>query len=309
MSNKKKVAVVLSTYNPNPIFLEEQIVSLINQTYPVDIYIRDDGSKRKESLLYLKGLEQKYNRVKIEFSFNKGVFNSFFDVINYVYNLGDYDYISLADQDDIATENKISIAVSNLDGWDYIPCLFFSRMTYVNNHLTSLGLSQINPNVLGFRNAIVESSINGNLMVLNKKALELVVNKKPENFYMHDWWIYMCVSAFGKILYSPESTLLYRQHESNVIGADESFFSIMKRRINRFSKFNEKTYPIIAQAMEFLSLFNSELTEENKKLLCSLIKSKKTLMNRVMYSIRGDVVRMKKIDNILLRALFICNKY
>lgn len=309
MGNKKKVAVVLSTYNPNPIFLEEQIMSLINQTYPVDIYIRDDGSKRKESLLYLKEIGQKFNRVKIEFSFNKGVFDSFFDLLNDVYNLGYYDYISLADQDDIATENKISIAVSNLNDWDYIPCLFFSRMTYVNNHLTPLGLSLINPNVLGFRNAIVESSINGNLMVLNKKALELVVRKKPENFYMHDWWIYMCVSAFGKILYSPESTLLYRQHELNVIGADESFFSIMKTRIKRFSRFSEKTYPIITQATEFLSIFKSELTEENRNLLCSLIKSKMSLKNRVMYSIRGDVVRMKKIDNLLLRALFICNKY
>lgn len=309
MSNQKKVAVVLSTYNPIPSFLEEQIASLINQTYPVDIYIRDDGSKEKDSLLYLKELEKKYSNVKIEFSFNEGVFNSFFDIISYVHRLGYYDYISLSDQDDIATKNKISIAISNLNGWEHIPCLFFSRMTYVDHYLKPLGISQINPNVIGFRNAIVESSINGNLMVLNKKALELVICKKPQNFYMHDWWIYMCVSAFGKILYSPESTLLYRQHESNVIGGDEYFLSIMKKRIRRFSKFNEKTYPIIAQATEFLNMFKSELTEENRDLLQSLINSKKSLMNRIMYSMRKDVVRMKKFDNVLLRVLLICNKY
>ncbi|MDR9769430.1 hypothetical protein [Acetomicrobium sp.] len=35
---------------------------------------------------------------------------------------------------------------------------------------------------------------------------------------MHDWWIYLVISAFGKVIYDPVPKILYRQHSSNVIG-------------------------------------------------------------------------------------------
>ena len=47
---KKTVAVVLSTYNPNLLFLKAQIDSLLDQDLGADsfdVIIRDDGSKDK----------------------------------------------------------------------------------------------------------------------------------------------------------------------------------------------------------------------------------------------------------------------
>lgn len=51
----KLVAICMSTYNGEK-YLEEQLESLINQTYPyIEIYVRDDGSSDKT-----KEILQKY---------------------------------------------------------------------------------------------------------------------------------------------------------------------------------------------------------------------------------------------------------
>ena len=52
MKNKDSVAILMSTYNGEQ-FLDEQIKSIINQTYQDwHLYIRDDGSSDNTCLLY-----------------------------------------------------------------------------------------------------------------------------------------------------------------------------------------------------------------------------------------------------------------
>jgi hypothetical protein len=36
---------------------------------------------------------------------------------------------------------------------------------------------------------------------------------------MHDWWLALCAAAVGRLLYLPESTVLYRQHGRNAQGS------------------------------------------------------------------------------------------
>jgi hypothetical protein len=36
---------------------------------------------------------------------------------------------------------------------------------------------------------------------------------------MHDWWLALVASAFGRIGWLPQATVLYRQHSANVLGA------------------------------------------------------------------------------------------
>ena len=123
--------------------------------------------------------------------------------------------MSFSDQDDVALRNKLSLAIKCLEKENQTkPLLFFSQMTYVNENLEKEGEPIINEKALGFANALFEGSVNGNLMVMNRKAIELFLSRKPKTFTMHDRWAYRCVSAFGKIVYSPISTLLYRQHSA-----------------------------------------------------------------------------------------------
>lgn len=63
----KKVAVLLATYNGEK-FLEEQINSLINQTYTnFDIIIRDDGS-RDQTLKIIEKYEKKTSKKNYQYN-------------------------------------------------------------------------------------------------------------------------------------------------------------------------------------------------------------------------------------------------
>ena len=43
----------------------------------------------------------------------------------------------------------------------------------------------------------------------------------PKEAIMHDWWIALVTAAFGKIKRISKTTVLYRQHDKNKIGAKQ----------------------------------------------------------------------------------------
>ena len=81
---------------------------------------------------------------------------------------------------------------------------------------------------------------------------------------MHDWWLALTATAFGKLIFIDEPLVNYRQHGSNTIGAKE------------FSKFNgspdrlweklfaqkriEHLIQVSEQAFEFRGRFGNSLS-------------------------------------------------
>ena len=57
---------------------------------------------------------------------------------------------------------------------------------------------------------------------------------------MHDWWLGLIASAFGKIAYIDEGLILYRQHGGNDVGAQIFNFSYLLKRFNFKSIQNAK---------------------------------------------------------------------
>ena len=70
---------------------------------------------------------------------------------------------------------------------------------------------------------------------MNKMSKILISNSLLSNNYVsHDWWCYQFITASGgKIIYSNDKTLKYRQHEDNVIGMNNQ----LSKKIIRFKKF------------------------------------------------------------------------
>ncbi len=58
------------------------------------------------------------------------------------------------------------------------------------------------------------------------KAVELPI---PIEAVMHDWWMAINVAKHGQIAYIPQQLVLYRQHSTNVLGAETaSTWSLLK---------------------------------------------------------------------------------
>ncbi|WMT40582.1 hypothetical protein RE628_26085 [Paenibacillus sp. D2_2] len=103
-----------------------------------------------------------------------------------------------------------------------IPLLYCSSTQMVNAALESLSIWPLQPKKeLSIYNATVENVVVGCTTILNQVALELIVTHLPDRtdyVIMHDWWAYLSVSSFGKVIFDPEPGILYRQHGNNALG-------------------------------------------------------------------------------------------
>lgn len=301
-----RVKVLLSTYNGAP-FLRELLDSLLIQSYEnVFIDVRDDGSIDDTGCI-LDGYASKHPTIRTVGGDNLGVIGSYFTLLREAGD--DFDFYSFCDQDDVWLSNKVRDAVARLSSEDSDrPLLYCSRVEFADEALTRLGFSPI-PRRIGFGNALVENIAIGCTVVLNRKARELILSREPGRMIMHDWWFYLIVSAFGKVIYDERPNVRYRQHGGNVIGGTPNMAVNLFRRLKVFMQAGKELFMVSDQASEFEKRYGPLLNRDSKVMLSSFIGSKKGLLSRFRYSLAMDVWRQSAIDTCMLRVLILLGWY
>jgi glycosyltransferase involved in cell wall biosynthesis len=295
-----RVQVLMSTYNGQK-YLEEQVDSLLNQDWPgLEIIIRDDGST-DETLSLLKKYASLKN-VQIFNGKNLGVVRSFFALLEA--SSPDAEYIAFCDQDDVWEKDKVSRAIGIIKKYVDTPAMYCSRVTLVDENLKMLGFSQIPRREPAFGNALVENIATGCTIIINNAARQVILTKLPSAILIHDWWIYLVVSAFGKVIYDEEPRILYRQHSSNMIGERSGLLAKWVKRIVRFLKQGRIPF-VTVQAEEFHRIFGDYLPAGKKLILDRFINERSTFMGRLRYALRGETYRQSKLDDLIYRILII----
>jgi hypothetical protein len=175
-------------------------------------------------------------------------------------------------------------------------------MRIVDPELRPLGLSAVPRHGPCFENALVENIAAGCTTVLNRAARALLVSEIPRTAVAHDWWGYLVVAAFGRVLYDAEARVLYRQHWANAVGAGTSRSARWARRIRPFLK-NRRELPMLSQALEFRDLFGARLDASTARLLARFADRRRSRLASLGYALRPDVFRQGRLDNLILRAL------
>jgi len=299
-----KVQVLLSTYNGQK-YLKELMDSVLNQDYSeLDLLVRDDGST-DETLCIL----EKYSSLKnlqIVHGHNIGIVKSFFTLLES--SSPDAEYIAFCDQDDIWKEDKVSRAIGILEKHsNNTPAMYCSWVTLADENLKILGFSQMPRREPDFGNALVQNVATGCTIIINDAARRLFLKKLPSSAVMHDWWIYMVVSAFGKVIYDTESKILYRQHSANVIGEKSGMLARWTKRIKRFLKHGRIPF-VTLQAKEFNKIYGESLPLDKKIILDRFINERSTFLGRLRYAFTGETYRQTKIDDVIFRVLIILNR-
>jgi glycosyltransferase involved in cell wall biosynthesis len=207
-----KVTVCLATYNGGD-FLHEQIESLISQkNIEVRIIAGDDGSED--------------NTVEIlEKYFKSGLISKilYFDRIGSTKNFASLlqecsnsDYVAFADQDDIWDEEKLSFLTSEFSGVE--PQLVFCGRVVLNAHSDFSAMLPTSGMRIGFQNALIESSVPGNTIVLNSHAVDLINDSLISQVKYFDAYIYLLISALGRVVYVEKPLVHYRIHSKNQVG-------------------------------------------------------------------------------------------
>jgi glycosyltransferase involved in cell wall biosynthesis len=219
------IEVVLPTYN-GVLYLETQIASIYNQTLrPERVLLRDDGSSDGTQSLICQ-LQQRYGAwlQVLPVDGNLGCVAN----VNRLLQATKAPYVALADQDDFWFPQKLEQSFKRLQQMEEqygseTPLLVHSDLELVDKDGTPLGYSYIERQHLDpLRTASIDLAltnvVTGCTVLLNRALLEKAL-PIPFQAVMHDWWLALVASAFGRIELLAHATVQYRQHGVNLIGA------------------------------------------------------------------------------------------
>lgn len=240
--NSRPVAILLSTYNSAK-YLSEQLDSLISQSYTDwTLYVRDDGST-DSTLDILSSYTQRCNRIVIyeDHLSNLGAAKSFMTLLSEV----ESDYYMFCDHDDIWLPNKIMVEMGYIVELarvhPSVPLLIGTDLNVVDCECRMISSSlfqyakvPIDRILANRRYLFVVNPFVGCTLLFNSAAKK-VSFPLDDDIVMHDWWIALKVNESGFCDIIERSTLLYRQHLSNVIGTQPvvNSFGYWIRKISR----------------------------------------------------------------------------
>ena len=271
------VEILLATYNGER-FLREQIDSILAQDYKnLTILARDDGSSDRTLAIldeYAQRFPHRFRRLPQGIPTGNAKDNFLL-----LMKSSTAPYVCFSDQDDVWLTDKVSLAKEAMNrlesrwGPDR-PLLSFSDLRVVDDALRTLHKSfwkqaEINPDsILSLNGLLSQNVVTGCTAMINRPLLELAL-QMPEEASMHDRWIALLVSIFGKAEVVRSQTVLYRQHDRNVIGVQErtgSFSELVKRAW--FGDQRRIEYKIsMQQARALLRVHNKDLPVEKRRLL------------------------------------------
>jgi glycosyltransferase involved in cell wall biosynthesis len=256
-----RVVVLMSTYQGER-FVGEQLRSILDQLPPEGrIVVRDDGSTDAT----VQRIEEVGDpRVIVILGPNVGYARSFLWLMEHAPR--DAEMIMLCDQDDVWLGGKIERAWAALKDGGATPMLYCSRLEIVDAQLRSKGLSPEYKRQPCFANALAQNIMTGCTAAMNPAALRLgCIGADAAQIHFHDWWLYLVVAAFGRVVYDRHPTVRYRQHGANVIGMGAGFGRY--RAILHFLRDTNWVHIMFAQIEHFRVVHGARLDPGQRELL------------------------------------------
>jgi glycosyltransferase involved in cell wall biosynthesis len=272
----KKVDILLSVFNGEK-FLKCQVDSILSQTYVGwNLIIRDDGSSDDSMCIIEDYIKHYHNNMQLtdKHSSHYGINGSLLRLLS----VSQADYIMFCDQDDVWMPDKIEITLKKMKelekkiGID-MPVLIHTDLKVADKDVNVTAESfwkyqHLDPKKgKSLNRLLTQNTITGCTMMINR-ALKDKVKFIPEQAITYDRWIALVAALFGKIDYVTSPTMLYRQHNSNSIGAKEWGLEY----ISKMAKLGKSNLRVILlktqmQAKALLEEYRHELQPEQVRLL------------------------------------------
>ena len=283
------IEILLATYNSEK-YLREQIDSIIEQDCDNwKLLIRDGGSGDNTSSIIKEYCSKYPNMINLLPSVGR---SSAVENFSALLEASNASYVMFSDHDDVWLNDKCSKSFKKIIECEEsfgckIPILVFTDKLVVDcnlNHLSNscFNYQNLDPARTHLNNLLIQNIPTANTMLLNRSLINLVKNIHPKAV-MHDHWISLVATAFGKIAYLNEATLLYRQHEKNIFGASAYSWSYFYGKYKSgLSNLRKRFYLNVEQAKAFKQQYEEMLSENDNKMLSEFsdIEQRKWLARR-----------------------------
>jgi glycosyltransferase involved in cell wall biosynthesis len=223
-----KVCILLAVYN-GAAHIASQLDSILAQDHTNwELFIRDDGSldgsqkivqayaKQDPRIFLIKDNEK-----------NKGARGNFSILMEKAARTPAH-YVAFSDQDDVWQPEKLSAQIRLMrrteESFPAAPVLVHSDMAVVSENLASIAPSFMK--YQGIRHTdsdplkvlLIQNFITGCTVMINRRLLDTAL-PVPKSALMHDWWLGLCAASMGVIRFIDKPLVMYRQHDSNAVGA------------------------------------------------------------------------------------------
>ena len=223
-SGRERVDIVAALFNGSA-YLRDLLASLSAQTHDEwRLWLRDDGSQDGTAELARAAAAADPRIALLDGGGRLGAAASFGWLMDHL--PVEPSYVMCADQDDVWLPTKIERTLAAMRAAEREapgPVLVHTDLIVVDQALHVIATSfwrhsGVDPEPVSLRRLLVENVATGATVMLNRPLWELVRALPPEAVY-HDWWFACVAAAFGRIVAVREATVLYRQHDHNVVGA------------------------------------------------------------------------------------------
>ncbi len=267
------ITVAIATYN-GARYLEEQLDSILHQTYPhVRIVVSDDGST--DGTL---GILEKYrSRGQLSFGHNGSRSGYITNFKNAVSLASAGQYVALSDQDDIWLPRKLEEAMRKMQQIEVEgkPAMVYSDLVLVDQDKNLINPSFSNElNQDTYRHCLETllfgGFVNGCTMLMNPEMVKYFHTISENGTAEHDSWITLSAYTFGTAGRTPDAQIWYRRHVDNATGlinhSRKSRFQRLFGELSSLFKGNDLFERELITATQFYEVFHDKLTPEQKAL-------------------------------------------
>ncbi len=266
-----KIEILLATHNSGK-YLHELVDSILSQSVGEFVLsVRDDGST-DGTVDILRSYNDERINIRPDREPSGSARGNFFRLL-----LGaDADYIMFADADDVWLPDKIERTLKKMqlaedESGRALPILVHGDLVVVNEdlhvrHESLFKYEKLSPERKSLKNLLAQNNVTGCTVMINR-ALSALVKSEPEHTLMHDWWLALTASAFGRIEVVYEQLMLYRQHGDNSVGAyDASDPVTALKKLGNSEKVGRIYGEMFLQAACFADTFSDKLTPEQLRI-------------------------------------------
>ena len=223
--HKPSVQILLSSYN-GASFLKDQLDSILGQTAQNwQLLIRDDGSTDETMKIVEEYCGRFPNKIKfVSGGSGGGSSSSFMSLLS----IAEAPYVMFCDQDDIWITTKVETAFNKIVALEKQSpiALYFTDMKVVDKEMNELQPSffkqqKLKPEWSKIPYFAFAQSMGAGCTMIFTQALIQQLHQIKAPLFQHDHWLLMHASFYGKVGFSVDKTVFYRQHESNVVGSHE----------------------------------------------------------------------------------------
>ncbi|MGB3065731.1 glycosyltransferase family 2 protein [Sphingobacterium thalpophilum] len=293
------IDILLATFNGGE-FIENQLLSIIAQTYKNwRLIVHDDGSA-DDTMVILKKYQSLDPRIHIiEDNITcQSAAKNFLHLLSYVKS----EFIIFCDQDDIWFESKLQVLFDGIKSETEPTAVYCNAFAYNGIHVTRHKVSLFERTTLQ-NSLFLNSGVQGCSLMFNRALLNEIIDF-PAYIIMHDHFVTMSAISFGKLKYIDLSLMLYRQHQKNVTGNVALTFA------DRVRSFIDRNTTILDRGhyeanKSFYLKFRHKFTQTQSKMFEAYLKFPDLNLLEKIYTILKYDFRIGSSRLVLLLKVFL----